>query len=159
MELEDLLPEKPEFKLVSTGKMYQLRLVNLEDHVWLKNKFGSSENFTDVMRNQDWSKAILFVYRLLVDKSEFMASEEPGVDDDGNPVKTLVTGPFKLLRAISGAEEAAYIMGALAKAIMLSNPMINDAVKEELKNELKKNSIGQKSSTSLQASTVGPQIQ
>lgn len=155
MEIEDVLPKTPEFTLKSSGKTYELRLVNLEDQVWIKNKFGTHEAFNEVLQQNDWSKSILLIYRLLKDKTDFMASEEPMIDDDGVSYKALVTGPYKLLKAISGVEEGAQVMGALAKSIMLSNPMIDKLVKESLKEELKKNSTGVKSSISSPRSMVG----
>lgn len=159
MELDELLPKKPEFTLKSTGKNYTLRLVTLEDHVWLKDKFGSAEAFSELMRDQDWAKAIVFIYRLLIDKSDFMASEESIIDDDGIEKKALITGPFKLLRAINGTEEAAHVMGALAKSIMLSNPLVDKTVKEVMKEELKKKYVGKKSLTRSQANMAGQQKQ
>lgn len=159
MELEEFLPSKPEFTLASTGKTYELRLVNLSDHVWLKEKFGSSDAFSEMMRAQDWGRVIQFAYRLLVDKSDFMASTKEEIDDDGNIKTVMVTGPMKLLEKISGAEEAAKVMGALAKSIMLSNPMIDKLVKEQFEEDQKKSLTGLKSSTSSQVSTAGPQIQ
>lgn len=157
MDLEDIIPAKPQFTLQSTGKTYTLRIVNLEDHVWLKDKFGGAEEVKKVLQENDWSKAILLIYRLLIDKKDFMSQKETVVDDDGVESEVMATGPYRLLRAISGVEEGVKVMGALAKSIMLSNPTIDKAVKETVKEELKKNKIqtGQKSSTSSRASTAG----
>lgn len=144
MELEDLIPAKPEFTLAKTGKTYKLRTVNLTDQVWIKNKYGSEDSFQTVIKENDVEKTLPLVYRLLEDKSDFMASQEMIVDDDGKELEATITGPVKLLRAISGMEEYAKVMGAMAKSIMLSNPMIDKVIKEHVK----KNLIGLKSSTS-----------
>jgi len=158
MELEDFLPEKPEFKLKSTGKTYALRLPNLEDQVWLKNKYGSAEAFNETVQKFDWSKSILFIYRLLVDKADFMSSTEASVDDDGNSVKTIETGPFKLLKAIQNADEAKEVMAALAQAIILSNPSVKGFVAQMVKDEVKKNPSLNKPTkqTGLKSSTLSP---
>lgn len=156
MELEDIIPEKPTFTLSKSGKTYELRPVNLEDQVWLKNKYGSKEVFEEVLRTQQWEKALLMVYRLLVDKTDFIAvhAEEP--DDDGIIQKVIISGPILLMRAMTGPEEGAMVMGALARSIMISNPLIAKAVEKEMKDSLKKNlSTGQKSSTSSRRSMAG----
>lgn len=156
MELHELLPEKPEFTLRKTGKTYQLRAVNLEDQVWIKNKYGSAEALERVLTANDWENSLLMVYRLMTDKSDFMGSEEEIIDDDGRKQKAFVTGPVKLLREIQGAEEGALIMGALAKAIIISNPMIEKLVKERVDEQIKKKqSTGQNSLTSSPQNTDG----
>lgn len=157
MELDEILPTKPEFTLSKTGKTYTLRPLNLEDQVWLKSKYGSKEAFEAVLKNYQWEKAILMVYRLMVDKKDFLAIDVEEADDDGILKKFILSGPVRLLREISGPEEAARIMGALARAIIISNPLIEEAVEKEVKDALKKNLlIGQKSSTSSRRNTAGP---
>ena len=155
MELEEVLPEAPTFTLHSTGKEYRLRLVNLEDHVWLQNRFGGGVAFSKILEKQDWGNAILFAYRLMIDKTDFMAVEETVIDDDGVEKRTLITGPLRLLRAISGAEEATLVMAALAKSIMLSNPTVDKYVKAQYKEDQKKSLTGQTSSTRSQVNTDG----
>lgn len=157
MELEDVLPSKPEFTLSKNNKTYQLRVIDLDDHVWIKDKYGSAEVVEAHIKNENWTQVILLIYRLLVDKSDFMASESTIIDDDGVEKKAFLTGPFKLLKAFSGPDEAIKAVAALAKSITLSNPLIDKYVKEQINEEIKKKRIGVKSLTRSQASTVGRQ--
>lgn len=164
MELEEILPLEPEFTLKKTGKTHVLRLVSLEDQTWIKEKFGDKIEFERIMKSFDWSKSIQLIYRLLIDKSDFLGGDEEYIDDEGRKVVSFISGPTKLLRAISGMEEGVAVMAALAQSIMKANPMLTDAVKAELQKELddvkkKIDLTGQKSSTSSQTSTDGQSVQ
>lgn len=156
MELDDFIPPRPEFTL-QNGKTYTLRLMNIEDSVWIKKKFGSVEAFQKALNEMDWEILIVFIYRLLVDKSDFLASQEEIIDDDGVKSTVLTTGPFKLLRSIRG-EDALKVIGAMTAAIRDASPMTKEIVNEAL-NDVKKNlkdqQIGQKSSTSSRRNTGG----
>lgn len=150
MELDQLFPEKPVFVLKNVE--HTLRLPNLEDSVWLKNHIGDEKALSEMFTKLDWANICKFVYRLLVNKEQFQAFDETVIDDNGERVTRRVSGPDRLLREISGQEEGARILGALTKAIAMSNPMVNDHVEAQKKSLLN----GLKSSTDLQASTVGP---
>lgn len=150
MELEDVLPSKPEFTLSKNNKTYTLRLVDFNDHIWIKEKFGSKAALEKAMSNLEWEKIILLVYRLLDDKTDFTASREKIHNDDGEIIEVLMTGPYKLLREMTSLEDSMNVLNALSASIIKSNPMIKDYVlhnaKEEIK-KIKKKLTGQKSLT------------
>jgi hypothetical protein len=167
--LEDIIPEKPAFRLKEGGKEYHLRIFNLEDRVWAKNRFQSDEEIQRIFQDQDWEKLTLMVYRLLQEKSDFPPSEEQGHDDDGREITRFVSGPERLRREISGVDTGRKVIGALAAAILAGNPTVKDYVKSELKKKMgitaepkateakapkkKTEPTGQRSMTRSQAST------
>lgn len=157
MELEDIIPTRPEFTLSKMGKTYTLRLPDLSDQAWVKEKYGSAVSLSDAISKYDWEKTLPFIFRLLEDKTDFLASEEEIIDDDGNKKKAMFTGPYKFLRAVQGINEIHAIMGALSKAIMLANPMIAPVLEGVAREEIeKKNRLtGGKSLISSQVNTVG----
>lgn len=158
MNLTDLIPDTAQFTLSSTGKTYDLRNPNLEDRVEMVRLCGGSEQAVmEVFTQKKWDHICKIVYRLIVDKSDFMASKETIIDDDGIKKEVLITGPIRLLRAIKTQAEAIQVLGALTCSITSSEPLI----KEYLQNEVKKNNlaqlIGEKSSTSSPVNMDTPQ--
>lgn len=156
--LEEFMPEHPEFFLKSTKHSYKLRLVTLQDHVFLKEKFGSDESIQKIFNEQDWAAICQIVYRLMVDKSDFLAGVESTITDDGDQVEARVTGPQKLLRAITGTQEALEMLGALVKSLTLSNPQVAEQVQKELKKKVGMSKpTGQKSTTRSPVNTASRQ--
>lgn len=151
MELDEFFPKSPTFFLNATKKEYELRPPNLEDTAWVKQNLGSEDEITKMFDGPDWNRCIKFVYRLLKDKSDFMAEVEKQVDDLGEEVEVKVSGPQKLLRAVTGQEEGMRVLAALTKAISIANPMVEKMVEKEKKNL----STGSKSSTKSRPPTGG----
>jgi len=161
MKLEDLIPEKPTFTLASTSKEYTLRVPNLEDKVEISRMCGGAVAVTKAFEQRDWTKICPIVYRLMIDKSDFLASKEKKINDDGFETETMILGPIKLLRAIQTQSESIALLGALTTAITASEPLIEEYVRGELKKSLENNpdlSTGESSSTPLPPSTDTPSM-
>lgn len=137
MELEDFFSEGKSFKLKSTGKTYELRLPNLSDGAFIKSTYGDAIGFQSALEGMDWPLIILFIYRLLNDKSDFLAEDIEEINDTGEKVTRRVTGPEKLLKSISGQAEGLKILSALTQAIAESNPDAKKAMDEEIKKNKK----------------------
>lgn len=128
MELKDLLPSKPEFKVQSKNKTYALRIPNLEDRARFRDMLGSDQEINRVFAELDWAKIAKLVYRLLEDKSDFLAVQTTIVDDDGVPQKALLTGPAVMMQAIHSIEEATAMLGALITALRNGDPLVDKAL-------------------------------
>lgn len=159
LKIEDVLPEKPEFYLASKKKTYTLRVVNLQDQVWIKQTFGGPEKILEMFNKKDWSEIFKFAYRLLEDKSDFQGEEQEIENDDGFKEMARITGPQKLLQATTGLMEAVHVLGACNTSFALGEPIMGEYMRKELKkkvDQFKKRQTGQKSLTSSQANTVTP---
>lgn len=159
VEIEDILPQKPEFEL--GGEVYTLRPPNMLDQVWIKDTFG--DEFGKILPNNDWPRIAKFVYRLLDERgqSDFRARKVKIINEEtGEECERFFTAAEVLLTKISNLTEASKIMGAVYRAIAISNPMIEEVVKKKMGEELAKltpppSSVGQKSSTPSKVSTNG----
>ncbi len=149
MELEDFFSEGKTFSLNSTGKTYELRLPTLADGAFIKATYGDAIGFQKALEGMDWPLIILFIYRLLKEKSDFLAEDITEIDDSGEQVTRRMSGPEKLLSAISGQAEGLKILTALTQAIAESNPEAKKAMQDEIKKNKKmlQKSVGKKSST------------
>ena len=118
IKLSDLIPEEAVIAL--NGKDYTLRKINLEDEVWLKNRFGQKIN--TVFVDQDMDAISKLTFRLLKEKADFLPITEEGFDDEGNKIKMNVSGPARILRAISGASHKEDLLWAVFKTFGVSRP-------------------------------------
>lgn len=157
MKLEDLIPEKPTFTLAATGKSYELRIPNYEDKLTFVRMCGGEDQIKLVFQERRWSDICKIVYRLMVDKSDFPATRDKQLDDDGIEQDVLVTGPIMLLRAIRTQSEAIGMLGAFNAASVASEPLIGEFVAGELKKNSLALQTGERSSTSSPVSTATPQ--
>lgn len=161
LTLEQVIPERPEFKLRSTGDIvHRLRLPNLEDRAWIRREFGSDATLEKMLNTRDWAGVCRLVYRLLEDKSQFPAEKCQEYDDDGFQKEVTITGHQKLFRSIQDdIVEAPQVLAALTKAIMDSNPVLGDWIREEIKKKSPYLSpVGESSSIPSQPSTDGDSI-
>lgn len=154
ISLSDILPTKPEFRVEKTNKSYLLRLPNMLDQVWIKEKFGGAERVAQVIHGQDWLEISRIVYRLMDDtaRADFPAVDARIINDEGESMHRRLTGPEHLLSSLGGLEETVRMLSALTQAIILSNPIIGEEVKKKLMAEGIR--IGDTSSISSKASTV-----
>lgn len=161
MELQDFFPKKPEFLISSTGRLYSFRIPNLEDRARFREMLGGSdERIGLVFKNLEWDVIAKLAYRLLEQKEEFPARVVRELNDDGEMVEKLLTGPGVFMRTMQGSiEEAFKMLGALTAALRLGDPLIDKAVEETILKEKKSllNRTGAKSSTASQVSTDTPQ--
>lgn len=155
LTIEQIIPEKPEFTLRS-GKSYMLRIANVEDQSWIKNRFKSDEELQRVFQEMQWDALSVLVFRLLEDKTDFSPAEVEEVDDDGRKIKQFISGPRMLQRAMTQGD-GHKVLAALNASILLGNPELQEYVLSEVKKNLGELiQIGEKSSTSSQASTATP---
>jgi len=155
MNLEQLFPEKPEFFISSTNKTYVLRIPNLEDRARFSDIIGQDkEKISEIFTKPHWDVISRLVYRIMKDKSDFLAGVESIIDDDGHETSMMISGPTKLLRSTNMAEGLKMI-GALAIAMRAGDPLVDAAMKQaEIEDAKKKTSTLAKSSISSQTNTA-----
>jgi hypothetical protein len=133
IKLEDLIPEEVDLKI--GAKTYTLRKLNLQDEIWLNKTYGTK--LEDIFGNVEFEFISKIIFRLLKDKTDFAAEEldEPQYDDDGNIISqtTKITGPEKIMRALSGVHEKQDAYFALMSTIGISRPVLDEMTEEELK--------------------------
>lgn len=134
MKLEDLLPEAPEFRISSTGKVYRLRPPNMRDQVWFQNRYGSTDGYKNAIQGEDWNEIAVVVFYLLSqeDKRDFLAADVKIIDETGVEKMVHHTGPEMLLVSLAGIGEMLEVMKALTKAICISNPLAEAMAKKKL---------------------------
>jgi hypothetical protein len=159
MELSDLIPETAKFYLSSQQKDYELRTPNLEDRVEMVRICGGESGLMEAFNQKKWDQICKVVYRLLKDKSDFLAKRSTIIDDEGIQKEVLVTGPILLLRAVVTQTEAAHMLGALTSAIASGEPLIREYIENEVKKSLQHHPLltGENSSTASQANMDTPQ--
>lgn len=158
-KLEDLLPSKPEFKLSKTGKTYSLRPMNLQDRIDMQAMFGGPEKVAEVFNKKDWFGIARMAYKLMEDKSDFLAGEGAYVDDEGFRKNKMFTGPEKFFNSITGVTEMLQVMGAVTASATAGEPIMAEYLKDELKKKLKEpltQLTGQQSLTPSPQSTATP---
>lgn len=157
MKLEEFIPETPVFTLSSTGKSYELKIPNLEDKVAMVRLAGGEEHVSRIFKERDWSAICKLIYRLLIDKSDFIAKKEKRISDEGIEEEVLVTGPVLLLRSISTQKEMMEVLKAFNAASVASEPLVKELMESEVKKNLLELSTGENSTISSPVNTDLPQ--
>lgn len=141
--LEMLVPEDQTLKIGE--KEYEIRKINLQDEVWMK-QFGDIQHRLNA-EDMDFSSKLCF--RLLKDKSDFLPIEVADHDDEGNPIQKKITGPQRILMAMSGPKARFEMMQTICACFGISRPMFNEMVEDALKKNgiVLENPAGEKSST------------
>lgn len=161
LELEDLLPPKPVFTL--NEKELTLRPPNQHDRVWIKTTFGDERSAWQAVQKGDWSVISRVVYRLMeqASRAHFPAQAATVINDEGETAEVKLTGAEALLVAIQNSGDAMKVIGALNRALVISEPEIEPALVEEVKkslqeiNQLLRESTTGKSSISSNTITGG----
>lgn len=161
LELEDILPPKPEFIL--NEKTYSLRAPNQLDRVWFQQNFGHDKAVWEAIQKQDWLTIARVVYRLFGQESraDFKAQKAVVVNDEGHEKEVELTGPETLLVSIKGSTDGAKILAALNRAMINSEPQLEADFIAEVKknlpelNRLLDQSTTEKSSTPSNTPTGG----
>ena len=125
MELQDLKPKPSKFYLEKKDKEYTLRPWTLEDQIWAKHTFENVEKIFS-KENIDIEAVSRMVYRVIEDKSDFVAEEGIEIDEEGNEVQKKIGGFKKLIAMISGIGEQAAMVGALVECIGVSMPAVEE---------------------------------
>lgn len=148
MKIEDLIPERAEFTLKSTGRSYTMRPVSLDDEVWMQRAYG--QELQKIFQEPRLREICRIAYRLIEDKSDFVTRTVKIISEEGQQTEEHLGGVDLFLRMIVGIHEKQAIMEALAKTIGVSRPMIdkieNEMLSAQKKTKQKKKPIGLKSS-------------
>ena len=132
IKLEDLLPSMAEFKM--NGKVYNLRPINLDDQVWMGDKYGP-ERLEEILSTLPLKEVceIIFHQLPLEQKKDFPYEEIEDLDDEGKPCTKEMTGPAKVRQSISGIAHQMELIRALLKTIGISQPVLEKLEAEEIK--------------------------
>ena len=132
MKLEQFIEALPSFVLKSTGREYHLRIPNLEDRARFNEWLGTDpEAIGKVFTTMNWDVLSKMVYRLLVEKSDFVAETVKECDDEGKLRDIFVSGPMKLMRAVTGGQqEALSVIECLILAMRKGDPLIDQAMSQ-----------------------------
>ena len=135
MKLEDILPENPDFRIGSTGKVYRLRPPNMHDQVWLKKRYGNGEGYQKAIEGEDWAEIATVAFYLLSneDKRDFLAADVKIIDDMGKEKTVHHSGPEMLLISLSGIKDMLAVMQALTRAVFISNPIAEELAKKKIR--------------------------
>ncbi len=126
VNLEDLIPRKSKFYLSETGVEYSLRPWTLKDQIWMKQEYGdkAKDMFVLELEKLDLSIAARMMYRLIEDKTDFMAKEIIEIDENGEEKKIKIGGYKALLSMIKGFKEQVNLIASLAECIGASNDYV-----------------------------------
>jgi hypothetical protein len=156
IKLSEMIPDRPEFELSNYSGVIKLRVPNMMDHAWLQDRYPDSETFKKVLdpNKPNWKEIARIVYQLMdMDSKRFFAAQDvEDIGEDG-PITVRRSGPDMVLLSIQTTVEAVKMMGALTRAIALSNPIIEEEVKKKMAEAMQL--IGAKSSTPSRTSTGG----
>jgi len=121
MELNEIYPTLPEFTV--SEKTYHLRLVSVADQVWLSEKIGGMDKLQNMFSatNPDLGNIIKFSYRLLVEKSDFLAKDVETISDEGEPSIRRMSGPEVFMTSMK-PHEILGIVNALRESFEKSQP-------------------------------------
>lgn len=162
MDITEIIPQKPEFKLEATGNTYQLRPPSLEDNAFFKAKFGDDATVSKALKDVDWAVLSVMILRLMVNRKDFAPQEIEEETFEGLLEKKHVLAPERFRRLIVSENDKGAAMTALIAALTAGNPPLQKAVGEAIKKSLAElkslteSPTGLESSTSSQANMDGP---
>lgn len=140
LKIDDILPKTPVFFLSKfPGHEFQVRPPNMADHAWFIENFETLEGAQKIIADRRWGEICRIVYYLFndQDRRKFPAEVVKEMNESGEEITKTYLGWQILLRSLSGIEEATGVLAALTRAIMASNPIIDQAVRDQLKKNLK----------------------
>ena len=108
-------------------KSYELRCLDLEDEIWLKHEFGTALAEQFAKDEIDLEIISRIAYRLIVDKSDFIAVETEIIDEDGEKKNIRLGGHSLFIKSIKGIEDKQELLIATIKAMNSSRPKIDDS--------------------------------
>lgn len=157
IKLEDIIPQGSSFTLKRTEKTYYLKPVSLADELWISQTFG--DQLQEIMSQVKMKEICRIVFRLLEDdsKQEFRAKDVELINEEGESMTVRLGGAELLMCLVSGYGEKIQIIEALMDTLGASRPVRDKLTKAEEDQKKSQKPIGQKSSTSSQPSTDGPQ--
>ena len=121
MQLEDLYGKSTPLKLESVDMEFELRVLTLDDRIWLKNTYGENLALLLSPDNLDLELLCRLVFRLIVNKSDFVSQDVNIINEDGSILKESIGGYKLLSRMISSATDQAALIDAAVMAINSSN--------------------------------------
>lgn len=143
--IQDLAPKKSEVVLQS-GVVLKLREMDLSDWGWVRETLG--DNYLQELQKLEIGKLSRVVYRILTNREAFLGEEVLVINDEGFQEKKVITGPEKLLKAMTGGmTDLNAVTAGLLKSFGLPEKRVTDALSEEEKKTLSMTSVGANSTT------------
>jgi hypothetical protein len=161
IKLQHLVPRETEVTLAKFKEPLKVRSCTLADDVWSLNKYG--RGIDEVLRKPKVEEIVAIFFRLMDLESQklFVKQKITVIDDHGNEEHIELGGVNLLMACMQGGGELVLISKAILESVGFSRPVLDKAEEETLKKksmtESRSELDGKTSSTSSQASTVGPQ--
>ena len=100
----------------SNGRVYELKELDAATECAMEEKY--KQDIQTIMKSGNQNAIFELVYRLIKDKSDFIAEEISEIDVDGNAKTVKIGGVEKLKRALTGGvKEQMDLANALSTAI------------------------------------------
>jgi hypothetical protein len=130
--LSELVPQ--ETKVMINGKEYLLKKISLRDDAWVSQiTNGQHKSVAEAVKATDYVLMIKILYRLLVDKTDFVPKKIKETDLDGVEKEVLLKPYEAIMDLLSGPKDQMEILGAIMSCIGISRPKFNELVNDELK--------------------------
>lgn len=139
----DIVPAPVEIQV--SKKPYELHRWTLAMDAWVNDRFGrKTMEFMQSMTDGEMGQLI---FKLLVNKDDFVGYNEKIVDDEGHRIERWKPGYELLMERIATAEERKEMVDGLLKCFGLGQPQIDqvyDAVDDGALESAKKEPAGKK---------------
>jgi len=132
MDLSELKPRASRIFFSKLDRELILRPWTVEDQIWMQQEFKDIQKIFDP-KNSDILAICRIAYRLMVDKSPFVAEERASYDEDGNKITEKVGGWKKMATLLANVDEQIQLYTAITECIGVSMPEV-----DELKVDIKK---------------------
>ncbi len=142
VELKDLKPMPTVLRLETVNKSYQLRAFTVRDEIWLRQAYGDKINEVFSEENMDFEAICRIIFRLIVDKSDFVKQTVEIIDEDGNSSTESLGGYHLLSEMILGINEKLAVLESLNHVMGVSRPVLEEIAKK--KGEVAALPIGEK---------------
>ena len=120
------------FLISGLKKEIELRKMTLADEIWIAEKFPDySERLS--RSNPDMGMICQIVYRLIVDKSQFVTEKIKTVNESGEEIEIAYGGVEKLTRACESNVDTVTIATMFAEACNKARPDAKKDVKKKKK--------------------------
>jgi uncharacterized protein YktA (UPF0223 family) len=124
IDLSKIIPRQAKITNKRNGKEFILKPFTIRDELWCRDNLG--DDFLSIFHEDDMDHRILYriAFRLLEDKSEFVAKEIEQINEEGIKEKKMIGGYELFIDLFEGPLEKAQIASAVAETIGLSSPEV-----------------------------------
>jgi len=126
MNLEEMDESPSKFILGDSDKCYFIRPFNLNDEIWAKNEIGEDIDHIFFNGNVDWDMFTRLLYRLILNKENFIQENVVSVDEDGVENEKPFGGYKKFQTMILTMEDKVSIITAFNNVMSKSRPANNE---------------------------------